>query len=57
MSRFTTIGGKNNGRTHVPYRPISLGEPSVDRTASGFIYIAVAVAAYFIAAIIMGAAQ
>ncbi len=56
-ARYTSIGGKNNGRTHVPQRPISLGEPSVDRTAPWFIMVGVFVAAYFVAAIISGMGQ
>ena len=56
MSRYTSIGGKNNGRTHIPPRPITLGEPSVDRTAPWFMWTGFIIAMYFVAALVMGAA-
>ena len=56
MSRFVTIGGKNNGRTHLPYRPTVnvQGLPNADRTAPLFTTIGLLVAAYFIVSMVWG---
>lgn len=34
-ARITMIGGKHNGRTHRPRRPITLGEPTISEARFG----------------------